>query len=59
MAIALTNLSTPITRPGADSSANQILKETIIINEPGKTSELVNAVSENDSNFSKKHNEFL
>lgn len=59
MAIALTNLSTPIARPGEDSNADQTLKEVISIKRFGKTSELVNAVGENDSNFSKIHNEFL
>lgn len=59
MAIALTNLSTPITRPGEDSNANQTLKEAIRIKRFGKTSELVNAVGENESNFNKIHNAFL
>ena len=59
MAIALTNLSTPITRPDEDSNANQALKEVISIKRSGKTSELVNATGENESNFNKIHNVFL
>lgn len=59
MAIALTNLSTPITRPVKDSNANQILKEANSIKRFGKTSELVNAMGENESNFNKIHNVFL
>lgn len=59
MAIALTNLSTPITRPMADSNANQTLKEVTSIKRFGKTTELVNAVGENELNFNKIHNVFL
>lgn len=59
MAIALTNLSTPITRPTKDSNANQILKEAVRIKRFGKTTELVNAVGDNESNFNKIHNVFL
>ncbi|MGB5212533.1 MAG: Hpt domain-containing protein [Anderseniella sp.] len=59
MAISLTNLFTPITRPAEDSNANQTLEEAISIKRFGKTSELVNAATENDSNFNKIHNAFL
>lgn len=59
MAIALINLSTPITRPMQDSNANQTLKEVTSIKRFGKTTKLVNAVGENESNFNKIHNVFL
>ena len=59
MAIALTNLSTPITRPEQDSNANQTLKEANSIKRLWKTSGLVNAMGENESNFTKIHNVFL
>ena len=59
MAIALTNLSTPIARPEQDSNANQTLKEANSIKRFGKTSGLVNGMGENESNFNKIHNVFL
>ena len=59
MAVALTNLSTPITRPKQDSNANQTHKEANSIKRFWKTSGLVNARGENESTFNKIHNEFL
>ena len=42
-----------------DSNANQTLKEPSILKRLWKTTELVNAVRENESNFNKVINEFL
>ncbi len=46
-------------RSEKDSNANQIVKEPSRLKRLWKTPELVNAVSENDSNFNKIRNEFL
>ena len=59
MAISLTNLSTPITRPDEDSNAKQALKEPTSAKWFWKTSELVNAVGRNESMFNEIRNQFL